>query len=176
MTGGGVIFIHLFSLITMISGIAMILMSLSYKTANCPQLPTWKLSEWKPWWDQRDWFEPKGFRLITYGTILLSAGAFVSSLYWAIKWCLSGDDMTVYHVLTAATIIGGLALILISYRYKTAKCPRFPIGWLKEWKPWWRRKEWFTPLGLNLNIMGSFIFIIGALLAIEYWLVKWYRG
>jgi hypothetical protein len=167
---------HLIYLVATISGITMILMSFGYRTASCPQLPTWKLSEWRPWWDQKDWFEPKGFKLITYGMILFCGGALISSIYWDIQWCLSGDDIIIYHIITTAAIIGGLILILISYRYKTAQCPRFPIKWIKEWKPWWHRKEWFTQLGLNLNVMGTFFFLIGLLLAAIYWMVRWYAA
>jgi hypothetical protein len=71
-----------------------------------------------------------------------------------------------FHFLTwlaAVMMFGGLGMVFYAARFRTANCP--PIASLNPshwtWKPIWRMRDWYTPKGFRLQLIGWTIFFAG---------------
>lgn len=64
----------------------------------------------------------------------------------------------------------GLVLFFLALRHRTPECPPLFSFRLKNLKPIWKQKEWFTPKGYRLSVWSSITVDAGALLGAIYWL------
>jgi hypothetical protein len=70
----------------------------------------------------------------------------------------------------------GLVLFFLALRYRTPECPPLFSFRLKNLKPIWKQKEWFTPKGYRLTVWSSVTAGTGALLGVIYWFNMWIGG
>jgi hypothetical protein len=77
-------------------------------------------------------------------------------------------------LLVQILLIGtGLILAIISRFYRAAGQP-FSSFNPKYWKPVWKMKDMFRPPGYALNLIGTLIFVAGAVLALlQYFILRW---
>ena len=70
------------SVLLQIVGIILMVLSCSHRTKNYPYNTFWNPKYFKPWWMHRDWFTPKGFKLIGYGSSMVVLGGILGVIYW----------------------------------------------------------------------------------------------
>jgi hypothetical protein len=71
-----------------------------------------------------------------------------------------------------ACLVAGLVLYLYAYRERTESCPDMPSWNPKHWKPVWMMKDWFSPKGYRLNLVGSGLICLAGISALlRWWLV-----
>jgi hypothetical protein len=72
------------ALTLMLSGVALSLLALRYRTQEAPRLTsirTYHPRNWKPIWKQRVWFTPVGFRYYSVGTTLIVIGGLLGAIF-----------------------------------------------------------------------------------------------
>jgi hypothetical protein len=77
-------------------------------------------------------------------------------------------------LLVQILLIGtGLILAIIARFYRVAGQP-FSSFNPKYWKPVWKMKDMFHSPGYELNLIGTLIFVIGAVLTLlQYLILRW---
>jgi hypothetical protein len=75
----------------------------------------------------------------------------------------------VFLTLQLAFLVSGLILYLLAYRERTESCPEMPSWNPKHWKPVWMTKDWYSPKGYRLNLIGSGLISLAGISALLRW-------
>lgn len=78
----------------------------------------------------------------------------------------------ILFVLAAMLMLVGIGLALGALAYRTGKHPPIPTWNPRRWKPIWRMREWFTPGGFRMHLIGWGLFFVGDALMIVFYLTR----
>jgi hypothetical protein len=65
-----------------IVGLILMLISFGNRSEKFPPNLFWSFKYVRPWWQHRDWFTPKGFKQIGYGSTMIVLGGIIGLIYW----------------------------------------------------------------------------------------------
>ncbi len=78
----------------------------------------------------------------------------------------------VFVLLALVLLIGGIVLMSVSLRFRTAHHPGLLSFHPRNWKPFWCWKEWYSPLGFWMAVCGALAVSLGAITSIAASLLK----
>jgi len=69
-------------------------------------------------------------------------------------------------------MVVGIVFSILAIKHRTGKCPPILSINPKDWKPLWMAKDWFSPIGFRLYVIGNMLIIIGVGLILVYFYVR----
>ncbi|GEM_PF-5885554 len=79
------------SIVMVVTGFVLFVKSLGMTTPAHPGWPIWDLKKWRWWWDQKEWYSPRGFKYHMFGISLISNGFLIGAVYWFCRWLNGGN-------------------------------------------------------------------------------------
>lgn len=73
---------------------------------------------------------------------------------------------TILNKIWAVATLLGIALVIWSLFYRTEAHPGTPSFSPRDWRPIWKTRSWYTPMGYKLHILGWSIFGLGAVISL----------
>lgn len=66
------------------------------------------------------------------------------------------------------SLVSGITMSVIALQMRTESAPPYAKCLFnpKCWRPVWRMKDWFTPLGYRLNLLGTILIVVGCTLGL----------
>ena len=64
--------------------------------------------------------------------------------------------------MSLSLFVGGIVLSAMGWMRRTDQCPPLFTFRPKHWRPVWKMRPWFTPVGFRLYVSGTVLIVAGA--------------
>jgi len=72
------------------------------------------------------------------------------------------------RLLALAMVVSGIVCWFLALRHRTSEAPSLVLLRVyhpRNWKPIWKQRQWFTPVGFRYYWIGTTLIVAGGLLA-----------